>query len=226
MELLPKDVEIVTIYQDMSPDTALSICSEHGFKTLCVLQQKLPKYFESIDDNYSDIELISYIDFPYGTSNTDTRIYGVMSAIEYGADKVEIEIPYHLCLDGHIGLIKKDIDDIFKVLEREKINGYFSSIFLCDLIDRPFAKEIIDHITFYTNINVCVRYPDLFSSVDGNKIIGLMKSIQRNGKSIKLSIDNTKEKIFNNIFPHFDKVGITIDIAPYLLYNTVKKPQR
>lgn len=87
---------------------------EHSFFSVCINSSYIPLAKKETEG--SDVKVCSVVGFPLGQMNTASKIFETKSAIENGADEIDMVINVGKMIDGNYEYVQNEISELKKVV--------------------------------------------------------------------------------------------------------------
>lgn len=127
---------------------AVAIGTEHNFRGIIVLPNKIQELSEEIKKNAnSELLPIAMIDYPFGASTLDVRNYNIISAKEKGTKEVEIIAPYHFLAEKNFAAFEHDMKATTMTAAKHQIKIKY----VIDLSVKFFKEDILSRIARIAN---------------------------------------------------------------------------
>lgn len=115
MKNLNEYIEHTLLKQDATSHDLLKLFQEaleHKFLGICVNPVNVKFAKENLKDN--NIKIVTVVGFPLGANKSEVKAYEAKSAIEDGADEIDMVINVSLLKDRDFNAVQKDIETVKK----------------------------------------------------------------------------------------------------------------
>lgn len=139
MENLSKYIDHTLLKADARLEDIKKLCQEakeYSFFSVCINSCYIKDAKEFLKN--SDVKVCTVVGFPLGASNSKTKAYEAKTAIEDGADEIDMVINIGLLKSKELDRVKEDIKTVF-----EACNGTLLKVILeTALLSKEEIKEI------------------------------------------------------------------------------------
>ncbi len=115
MKNLANYIDHTLLKADASLDDVKKLCleaKEYGFYSVCINSSFIKDAKEFLKE--SDVKVCTVVGFPLGACNSSTKAYEAKTAIEDGADEIDMVINVGLVKSKDFKKVKEDIEVVFK----------------------------------------------------------------------------------------------------------------
>lgn len=118
---LNKYIEHTLLKQDATKEELLKLFEEaktYKFKGVCVNPQNVKLAYENLKD--SDVKVVTVVGFPLGASVSEAKAFEAKTAIEQGADEIDMVLSVQAMKDKDYEYVENDIKTV-KAACKEKV---------------------------------------------------------------------------------------------------------
>ena len=148
---------------DATEAQVAKICDEalaHDFASVCVNQYYTKFVAEKLKG--SDVKVCTVVGFPLGMSDTRVKAFETRTAIEDGAQEVDMVINVGALKDGKYDFVRSDIQTLKEVCDQYSVMGEITEM---NTTKNAVTGERVYELGLVCNdvpIDICINEKDLF----------------------------------------------------------------
>ncbi|MBI3417787.1 MAG: deoxyribose-phosphate aldolase [Verrucomicrobia bacterium] len=121
-EALTRYIDHTLLKPDATAKDIINLCNEalaHGFHAVCVNGSRVLQAHARLED--SAVKIVAVAGFPLGASDTDAKRLEVESAIENGAQEIDVVLNIGRLKDGDHRYVLRELHDIVEAAEERPV---------------------------------------------------------------------------------------------------------
>jgi len=103
---------------------------EHGFYAVCVNGSRVVEARHFLED--SDVKVATVVGFPLGAADTDSKRFETESAIDNGAQEIDVVINIGRLKDGDDGYVLRELRDVAEAADERPVKVILETCLLSD----------------------------------------------------------------------------------------------
>lgn len=133
MQNLSKYIDHTLLKADSKSEDIKKLCQEakeYNFFSVCINSCFIKDAKKYLED--SDVKVCTVVGFPLGASNSQTKAFEAKTAIEDGADEIDMVINIGLLKSKEYNSVKEDIETVFKACNGTLLKVIFETALLTE----------------------------------------------------------------------------------------------
>lgn len=164
--------------------------------------------------------LVAAIDYPFGSSSTDVRVYGIHSAKERGAQEVEVMVPYALVLSNDTKALSDDMLNVLAAAQKADIALRYVVDINSPHIDEAARNKLIRLMGANKVQTVSISLGFFDTKVNHSETVLKMRNIKNKSGCLIKAFVRTNSSTDFALYPRAgaDMMGVDWKIAPFLAH--------
>jgi deoxyribose-phosphate aldolase len=156
---LARHIESTLFAPDATKQDIERLCADarrHSFYAVCVNTSRVALACALLED--SDVQTVALVGFPFGAADSDTKRFETESAVDCGAQEIDVVLNAGLIKDGGYSLVLRELRDVVEAADERAVKVILNmhlldreqTILACELVVESGARFVSTSTDFHS----------------------------------------------------------------------------